>query len=88
MEYKIGDEIEIVENDGWFWDKVLIGDKGYVHHVDRAGNLGITVFYSGGLLEVTQGVNTKKLHLIRKVKKEIRKSGFAKFIQRVDTNAA
>lgn len=86
MEYKEGDEIEIVYNDGWFWDRLKAGDRGVVNYVDNRGGCGILVKYDGG--EVGQGVGAHKIHLIRKVNREIRKSGFARFIQRVDTNAA
>lgn len=84
MDYKEGDEIEIVSNPGYFWDRIKPGMKGLVNRVRSNGSLNIEVFVNGTIVGVFRHVGSSKLELIRKVKKETRKSGFAKFISSLE----
>lgn len=84
-DYKEGDEIEIVSNPGYFWDRIKPGMRGVVNYVHSGGALDIGVYIENVHDKYGQHVGVSKLKLIRKVNKEIKKSGFAKFIQRVDS---
>jgi len=86
MDFKEGDEIEIVDNPGYFWDRVKPGMRGYITTIENSAMYLIVTIPDYG--EVSQHVSKVRFNLIRKVNRVRQKSGFAKFIQRVDSRGA
>lgn len=82
MDFKEGDEIEIVENPGYFWDKIKPGMYGRVTSVENSAMYLIVTIPDYG--EVSQHVSKVRFNLIRKVNRVKQKSGFAKFIRAIE----
>jgi len=82
MDFKEGDEIEIVDNPGYFWDRVKPGMRGYITTIENSAMYLIVTIPDYG--EVSQHVSKVRFNLIRKVNRVRQKSGFAKFIRAIE----
>jgi len=80
MEFKEGDEIEIVENPSYFWDRVKPGMKGYITHITDAGAMDIIV-HLPDYGDCFQHIGSHKWKLIKKINKEKKTSGFGRWIK-------
>jgi len=80
MEFNIGDTIELTKI-GHFHPDICVGDQGCIHDFTGSGT-GVNAYFTSRRMNQTILFHW---NCMKKVKREIRKSGFAKFIKRIDT---